>query len=133
MRARHGRNWIGSHRGRYALQQPLIQSREQSRGSGRGRAVRVFALVIGAFQTLGQLRRAFRLELGESAPPGALLNVMRIMAFGAHEPALLAVARPFTGALAVDAVTPVPVDVAMAFAAQLLRLIEADRPAEIVY
>ena len=55
------------------------------------------------------------------------------MAFSAHEPALLAVARPFTDALAVDTVTPVPVDRAMAFAAQLLRLIEADRLAEIVY
>src|SRR3990167_11253815 len=93
----------------------------------------VLALVIGAPQTLGQHGRALGLELGEPAVPGALLNVMRIMAFGAHEPALLAVARPLADALAVDAVAPVPVNRAMALAAQLLRFIEADRLAEVVY
>src|ERR1035437_7214940 len=90
------------------------------------------ALVIGALQTLGQLGRRLGRELGEPAVSCALLNVMRIMAFGAYEPALLAVARPFTDALAVNAVTPVSVDLAMALAAQLLRLVEADRLAEVV-
>src|SRR3970040_2144190 len=87
----------------------------------------VLALVIGARQALRQHGRALGLEWGKPVVPGARLNVMRIMAFGTHEPALLAVARPFADALAVDAVTPVPVDRAMALAAQLLRLIEADR------
>jgi hypothetical protein len=63
---------------------------------------------------------------------GAVLDVVRVVAFGAGEPALLARAGEFADALAVNAVTPVAQLVAVALAAQQLRLVEADRIAEVV-
>ena len=84
-------------------------------------------LVVGVRQTLGQRRRLLGLNLGKPAVSCALLNVMWIVAFGANEPAFLAVARPFADALAVNAFSPVAKNRAMALPAQLLRLVEADR------
>ena len=77
----------------------------------------LMALVIGARQALGQHGRLLGFELGKAAVPSALLNVMRVMAFCAHEPALLAIARPFANALSVNAVSPVPQTRAMTLAA----------------
>ncbi len=70
--------------------------------------------------------------LGKSAVAAALLDVMRIMAFGTDEPAFLAGAGPFADALAMDAVAPIAKDIAVAFATQYLRLIVTDRIAEVV-
>ena len=77
----------------------------------------LMALVIGARQALGQHGRLLGFKLGKAAVPRALLNVMRIMAFCAHQPALFTVARPFADALAVDAVPPVPQNRAMTLTA----------------
>src|SRR3989338_3425417 len=91
------------------------------------------AFVINVLHPLGDLRGRFRLDLDESPVSGAVLNVVRIVAFGADEPALLARAGPFANALAVNAVSPVTQFVAVTFAAQTLRLIKADRIAKVVY
>src|SRR3989338_7860092 len=91
------------------------------------------ALVISVLHPLGELRRQFRLDLDESPVSGTVLNVVRIMAFGADEPALFARTGPFADALAVNTVSPVTQFVAVTFAAQLLRLIKADRIAKVVH
>ena len=128
---RRGHNRIGPQH-IVDAQHKLLQSLDKSDFAGMGCIVLVMALVISTYKTFGQLGCAFRLKLSKPPIPGALLNIMRVMAFGANEPALLAIARPFADALAVNALTPLPVNIAMALAAQFLRLIEADRLAEVV-
>ena len=87
----------------------------------------VMPLMIGVIHALGQYWCRFRWQLGEAAIAQALLHIMRIMALGADKPAFLAGAGPFTDALAMDALAPVPVDLAVTLTAQLLRLIEIEQ------
>ena len=93
---------------------------------------RVLAFVIRSFHAFRKYGRPFRLMLGKSAVAAALLDVMRIMAFGTDEPAFLAGAGPFAYALAMDTVAPIAKNIAVAFAAQDLRLIVTDRIAEVI-
>ena len=48
----------------------------------------------------------------------AVLDIMRVMAFGADEPTLLAGASPCADALAMNAVAPIAENVAVTFATQ---------------
>jgi len=57
---------------------------------------------------------------------------VRIVAFGTNEPALLAGCGPLANSLAVNAVAPAAIDLPMALAAELLRLIEIDQVAGVI-
>ena len=89
-------------------------------------------LVPGVLHAPRQLGRRLRLQLDEAAIARAILHVVRVVALGAGEPALLAGAGELADALAVDAIAPVAQLVAVALATQELRLVEADRIAEVV-
>ncbi len=64
---------------------------------------------------------------GDAPVALAVLDIVRIVALGADKPALGAVTGPFTDPFAMDAFPPVPIDFSVAFSAQHLRLVEADR------
>jgi hypothetical protein len=59
--------------------------------------------------------------------PVAMLHIVRIVAFGADKPALGAGAGPFANPFAMNTFTPVPINFAVALAAQLLWLVKTDR------
>jgi hypothetical protein len=84
-------------------------------------------LVIRRLHAFWQRGRFFRLMLRESPVTVAMLHIVRVMAFGADKPALGAGTGPFANPFAMDTLAPVPIDLTVTFAAQLLRLVETDR------
>jgi hypothetical protein len=81
------------------------------------------SFIVGIFRSPGQRRRGFRFKPVKSGH----LNSMRIMAFGAYPPSLLAARSPGSYAFPVYASPPVNISIAMATAAQFLRLVKTYR------
>ena len=81
-------------------------------------------LVLRVLHAPWQLGWPLRLQLHEAPVALAILHVVRVVALGAGEPALLAQADELADALAMDAVAPVAQLVAVALAAQQLRLVQ---------
>jgi hypothetical protein len=84
-------------------------------------------LVIGRFHSLRQRRGILWLMLGDTPVTLAVLNIVRVMALGADEPALGTGTGPLTDTLAMNPFPPVPIDFTVALSAQLLWLVETDR------
>ena len=91
------------------------------------------ALVIHVFHPLGKLGRRFRFDLDKSPVSCAVLNIVRVVAFGADKPAFFARAGPFADSFTVNTIPPIAQFVAVTLAAQPLRLIKADRIAKVVH
>ncbi len=78
-------------------------------------AVLTFMVRIG--HALWKDRGWFRMKLGEAGFSVALLHIVRIVALGTNPPAFLSAFLPQTYALAVNAIAPVTIDLAMALTA----------------
>ena len=83
-------------------------------------------LMIGVMHSLGKLWGRLRIKLSKPPVYRCLLNIVRIVAFCAYPPSLLAACYPHTCPLAVYAVSPVAVDLPVALSTELLGLIKAD-------
>ena len=84
-------------------------------------------LVISRLHAFRQRWRFLRLMLRKTTVTVAMLDVVWIVALGTDKPALGAGAGPFANPFAVNAFSPVPINLAVALAAQLLWLVETDR------
>ena len=83
-------------------------------------------LVISRLHAFRQRWRFLRLMLRKTTVTVAMLGVVWIVALGTDKPALGAGAGPFANSFAVNAFSPVPINLAVALAAQLLWLVETD-------
>ena len=90
-------------------------------------------LMVGIMHPLWKFRGRLRIKLSEASIYRRLLDIVRIVAFGTYPPSLLATGCPHTCPLAVYAISPVAVDLAVALSTKFLWLVKADFIAAVVY